>query len=465
LGCQATKKEGTMSEDKRKYKTNPWKEKLKACKKELKRTNKRLEEMTNSRDGWKEQYKQLQEEQKTKGSNSRLGSGVHPRGHHYDLNTLILALHLIRYGGMSPRGCVHSLRCMYESLGIKDRVPSHVSIRNWMLKQGYCMLQYVKEKTKAGTWAVIVDESITVGKQRLLVVLGLELGAWKFDRGVSLEDVVVLHMSRREEWKGPAVKAVLEEACQGRKVTHGTCDGGRNLLNAFDLWGMIQNPDCTHRIANILKKHLKINVDFIDMNAQITTYRREWKLGKKAPWRPPAVRGQSRFLNIFVLFDWIEKIIKTEKELPAEVKEACQWIFQKLCFFQALIELRKITTQVLEILKIQGAQQAPLAKVEQLLAGQEHPLLKAIFGGIKEYIEELKENSKDDPAPKICCSDIIETLFGKFKYRLKDSSKITDLALSIPFYCGKLNAENLVKGFGEVTYKQVKTWNELKGKT
>lgn len=451
-----------MSVDNCKSKDKAWKSKLRESKKEVKRLKKCLEEVRASRDGWKEKYKQVREEQKGKRSKNALDSGFRPRRHHYDLSTLILVLHLIRYGGMSFRCCVHCLRCMYESLGIADRVPSHVSVRNWVLKQGYSMLKAAKDVGKEGRWAIITDESITVGKQRLLVVLGLELGAWQFDRGISLEDVVVLHISRREEWKGPAVKAVLEEACEGRQVVQAVSDGGRNLVNAFGLWNMPYFSDCTHRIANILKKYLKINGDFINMNAQITTYRREWKLGKKAPWRPPAVRGHSRFLNVFVLVDWVEKIIKSDKELLAEVYEDCQWIFQNLSFFQALIQLRNTTTQVLEILKTKGAQQASLAKVEQLLPKHEHPLLKAIFEGIKEYVEELKEKIKDDPAPKICCSDIIETLFGKFKYRLKDSSKITDLALSIPFYCGKLDAKNLVKSFEEVTYKQVKTWNQQK---
>jgi hypothetical protein len=447
-----------MSKDGSKGKKKKWKEKAIDRGKQIKNLEKELKRIKAGRCKWKKKYQALKTEVRDDGFGGCV-CGVSPARHGYSCWVITLVLHLVHYGGMSFRSCVHALGCFYRSMGYGGSVPSHVSVRNWVLKQGYCMIGGSRGGIRAGNWGVILDESITIGRERLLVIVGVNLSTWNFSRPLRLEDVEVLHIERRGEWKGEDIRARLDACCSGMEVTQCSCDGGRNLLNSIHLWEKIQVPDCTHRIANILKKHLKDDADFIQMNAHITKFRREWKLGQNAAWRPPMVRGKSRFLNVFPLIDWLEKIRKRERELPQKVRQECEWIFQRPAFFDGLIAVRHRVEKIFDILKVKGAQKTSVREVENLLIESQSPLEKAIYEDIKAYINELDEKVEKDGNPKICCSDVIETLFGKFKYRLKDSSKITDLALSIPFFCGNSFANDILTRFESVTFRQIKDWN------
>jgi hypothetical protein len=447
-----------MSKDRSKGKKNKWKKKAIDRGKKLKNLEKELKIVKAGQSRWKKKYQALKTEVGDNGLGGFAGC-VSPARHGYSCWVITLVLHMVHYGGMSFRSCVHALGCFYKSMGHGGSVPSHVSVRNWVLKQGYCMLERAKGVSRKGDWGVILDESITIGRERLLVILGVHLSTWDFSRPLGLQDVEVLHIERREEWKGEDIRACLDACCSGMEVTQCSCDGGRNLLNSINLWGKIQVPDCTHRVANILKKHLKDDAGFIQMNAQITKFRREWKLGQNAAWRPPMVRGKSRFLNVFPLIDWLEKIRKKEGELPEKVRQECEWIFQQPVFFDGLIAVRHRVGKIFDILKVKGAHKASVSEVESLLIESQSPLEKAIYEDIKTYINELNEKVEKDGKPKICCSDVIETLFGKFKYRLNDSSKITDLALSIPFFCGNSFANDILNRFESVTFRQIKDWN------
>ena len=59
-------------------------------------------------------------------------------------------------------------------------------------------------------------------------------------------------------------------------------------------------------------------------------------------------------------------------------------------------------------------------------------------------------------------SDIIESLFGKFKHIINRSAKadMNRLALIIPTLCGNLNEELILETLNMTTHKELKKWEE-----
>ena len=196
------------------------------------------------------------------------------------------------------------------------------------------------------------------------------------------------------------------------------------------------------------------------MCTESSILRQCWNIGKYAEWIPPKPRGKSRFMNVFPLVDWTTKIIKEEIKLPGEVRQKTEWLFDNRSFYQTLQTLHHTISQVLLILKSQGVQTTSIKEAKNLLSKSDDPLIQLIYMDLQVYLEELLKKIKQNDEPRICCSDIIETLFGKFKYRLKNVNTFTDFALVIPFFCGKITQQMVKMAFSFATLEQVKNWNK-----
>ncbi len=332
-----------------------------------------------------------------------------------------------------------------------------------MLKHGYH-----RWSSRAGPvdvrapWALIVDESVGVGAERLLAVLGVDLSKWAFDRPLCLGDVSVLHLEVRSQWKGEDVGAVLGQAGKGLRVAQVLSDCGSNLLKASELCGHVHVPDCSHALAAILERHLAPREDFRALVHLAGELRRHWTTSQYARWRPPKVRGKSRFMNVFPLVKWAEKMLEKEAGLPPKVLQDTGWLRQNRAFVEALGALRHTASGILSLLKTRGASARSLEEAEGALEEGQADILQAINADIRAYLKKLGAKLDGETRTFLCCSDIIETLFGKFKCRLSPhaNSGITNLALIIPHFCGTTSRAQVKDALENVRNQQVQNWKK-----
>lgn len=453
-----------MSKDRSKDRDKNWKDKLRLSQKENKRLRGRLKELACSRDLWREKYKGLR--LRSAKLDLRLG-GERARGHLYSLFVVELCVRICQYGGSSLRGCQHSLKCLLLVLGIRTVCPSHVSVRNWVLKHGYHRWQARGAASAgAGEWALIMDESVSVGAERLLVVLGLNLSDWKFERPPRVEDMEVLHLEVRAEWKGEDVAGVLRQVGTSHRVAQLLSDCGTNLLKASELSGYLHFSDCSHVLASTLKRHLAGREDFKAFGHLTGELRRHWTTSQYAQWRPPRLRGKSRFMNIFPLVKWAEKVLKQGTLLPEQVLQKTEWLRQNRGFVEDMGDLMRLASGIMSLLKTQGASVRSLQKAAQVIKQSASELVQAISADIKSYLQKLEAKLPGERHAFLCCSDIIETVFGKFKCRLNPQARsgITDLALIIPHFCGKTSTEQIRAALENVQNQQVRNWKNEQGK-
>ena len=446
-----------MSKDKGKDKVADLKNQTRLLRLEIKKLRSRNKELKSSRDNWKQKYKKVKE-------GACMGRSGHlklkAKGHRHALWVNEYCLRLCQYGGTSLRSCRESLITLSLVMGLSLSVPSHVSIRNWQLKLGYYRHgQRDARGIRAGQWALIVDESITLGAERLLVVLGLDVGRWGFERCLGLGDVEVLYMGCGKEWKKEDVQKALESASSGLEVIQVVSDRGSNLLNAYKLSSMLYVPDCSHDFARILERHLSGHPLFKAMNEWCGQLRQCWTTSQHARWCPPRYRGKSRFMNVFPQVKWAERALKSEAEMARAVREKMEWLFQNRVFVEGLCSIKKLVEKVLKCLKVKGAS---LVAIQQArLAGEEEnwdDTGKKIWHDILAYLDELKEKYLKVKQPLLCCSDVIESLFGRFKYRVNPVNGISDMALAIPILCGKVSKPEIRTALENTKMKEVKLW-------
>lgn len=415
-----TKKTRNPSKGQVKYTATDWKSKAIFRRKENEKLHKRIRELEASRDGWKRKCQELRQ------ASSRPGAvaGEKAAKHQYSLAVVALVLELYKYGGMSLRGCRHSLCCMLMCMGLAGRVPSHASIRNWICKCG--KHRVASAAATGGGYVVIVDESMTFGSEKILLILGVREDRAGQAGALGHDDVEVLFVGAAHEWKAEQIAAQLRKSAVGKEIKYAVSDQGPNLLGAFKLLGIKHIEDCTHILANYLKRIYGKSKLFEEFMKLVGTLRREWGQNKeKCRYVPPGMRSKMRFANIFPCVDWAEKMLAGWDLLDPEVQDKVKLLKDNAAFFQSLSQVAVIFKTVCAKLKNEGSglaqKQELIAELEALGAQGE----AAIFlQDCKDYLDGLSaKNEELEQERLLCSSDIIESYFGKFKAKINPNTR------------------------------------------
>lgn len=384
---QLTEKTGKASKGQTKVTSNKWKEKAIARRKEIERLKKRIKELIASRDNCKAKCKAQRVESKTE----QLVSGQKAARHQYSIELVMMILELYRYGGMSLRSCRHSLSCMFICLGLSSRLPSPNSIRNWLCKCGVYRVKTDSEQ--GGDYVIYIDESITFGCEKILLILGIPREKITFNACLTHEDMEVLYVGISKEWKGKDIQVILDKVGAGKNILYAVSDEGRNLVNAYKLLVYTHIRDCTHKLANYIKRLFEKDELFESFRKLIGQLRKAWNLSKaKSQYMPPSMRGKLRFANIFPCVGWAKKMLDKWEQLSEEVQNSLSFLKENKDFIQSLLDVEMIFKIVCAKLKNEGFGESQKQEILTTLAQLEVGEKASIFlDNCKEYLDELTE--------------------------------------------------------------------------
>jgi len=88
--------------------------------------------------------------------------------------------------------------------------------------------------------------------------------------------------------------------------------------------------------------------------------------------------------------------------------------------------------------------------------------LKEFKTYILNYLDEHTREIKHQTETILCCSDIIESAFGRYKNELSKNpmSGITDLVLIIPALTAKLTEASITEAIDSCTVKDIALWKK-----
>lgn len=316
---------------------------------ENEKLKKRIKELAESRDSWKEKYRSA----KNRPQPSSIFEGEKAERHHYSIALTNLVIELYKYGGMSLRSCRHCLGCIFICLGMQTKVPSHSSIRNWICKCG--IYRVTMRPASSEGQVIFVDESITFGSEEILLILGVGEGKIKAQKALTHEDMSVLYVSADKEWKGERIKEEIAKIAQREKIKYVVSDQGTNLRKAYKLLNYSHIEDCTHILAIYLKAIYGKDEDFETFRRLIGKLRQSWNLSKeKSQYMPPTMRGKMRFANISPCACWAKRMLHDWDTLSEEVQLKLSFIKENPDFVTSLFEVEKIFKFVCAKLKNEG---------------------------------------------------------------------------------------------------------------
>jgi hypothetical protein len=312
-----------------------------------------------------------------------------------------------------------------------------------------------------GKWCVIIDESVSIGRERLLLILGVPLEKWTADKPLSQQDTHVLFIGIKESWKAEDIAKELDELSKKLSIGYCVSDKGNNIVAAVKKAGLIHINDCSHEWANILKCCYGENEMFKELMSKLSMIRKSGILSKFSHLIPPPLRSKARFMNVFPLIGWIEKIWENWDLLEVPFKEKLSFLDDCKSHIEELIVLKGVIGEMSTILKTQGMSRSSLDSCKKILKA------KCLNGGSKMFSDMLQaswsrydsilqqENSKF-----ICCSDIIESYFGKFKQKIKGTDSITETVLTMCTWGKEISMKEIEQAFESVKLKDIKAWKE-----
>ncbi|MCD6111840.1 MAG: hypothetical protein J7J86_01080 [Bacteroidales bacterium] len=333
----------------------------------------------------------------------------------------------------------------------------------WVKKLGYYQLQQPKEQ--ADDWIIIADESIGIGQEKLLVVLGIRRCNIDFLRPLQLQDLKPILVKSKEKWTGDDIAKELKTVKkQLGEILYAVTDAGSTLKKGLKNSDIKHVYDITHAIAICLEKIYKNDTEFQEYTNLMGQMRFKKCCSKYAHLIPPNQRSKSRFLNIDIITNWGIKVLRALEKNDASEDEKGQllWVKEKEGLIVEMDKIMEVIRQISIILKSGGLSKKNKRKCISILKTCKKDRMRKFREYFINYLNNNAVHIDKRGEKLLCCSDVIESTFGKYKNEISKNlmTGITDLALIIPAFTSDLSEEEINKAIDYCTIKDIKQWSK-----
>ena len=407
-----------------------------------------------------------------------------PPGHRHSV--LVIRLCLVWYldAHVSLRGTALILLSLISLLGglLPLSLPYHQTVRSWLLRCGLFLLRrFVPPK---GDWVWILDCTIRIGQHKCLLILGASLEDLQgCQDGLGHHQVTVLDLYVTAHCTGVDINDRLESLAQRVGIPQQTVsDHGPDLSKGVRLFQaahpeVVDTYDVTHKLAGLVKAELEADPRWAEFLRLCTRSLFQLQQSRGAFLTPPGPRSLARYMNVDRHTDWACRMLglldAPEKALVAKMlglgeEEARCWLEEKLGW------LRDFRQEVGRYQRLLGAVEVVQREVKNHGLGRQtaallwrqlspevlHDASLADFlSGLRGYLEQ--EGGKVPPGQVwLGTSDVIESLFGKYKWFGEKApyAEVGASVLALPLLTVELTAELVREAMVSVSVEDVRAW-------
>ena len=354
--------------------------------------------------------------------------------------------------------------------------PAYTTIRQWILKIGLYKLNCPKYSSSG--WFFVIDTSIQMGGQKCVVILGVKSTDIRQDFCPSFDEAEVLVAKPLYNSPGEVINQLLEEAMSVTKETPKAIISDQGSENKKGVSTFVKNHpevthvfDVSHKINICLKDELNQDPVWLTFKEAAVASLQSLKLSAISYLVPPRQRNKDRMHSAFYLIDWGIRLLQffdSEKinDLSTAERARIEWITHyrfSLPNYQHFKELCECALDLVheEGYSLEGGEEF-CKRVESLSTSKEKD---DRFINFKDKIKAILEKEGEKipyGAHYLGSSEILESLFGKFKYIEGDqaSSGLSSLVLSIPALVGKLDEFVVRKALETVSCGDINEWIE-----
>ena len=408
---------------------------------EKRQLSQRVRDLTASRDLWKSKFQDLQTNLPQRGSRKKTDFEFRSApilGHKFDLNLVYMSLCLYFMAGCSLRGVKRVLLCFQLEYGLFScDLPSKTTINNWIETVGYYEYTNLDNNLYIDDYAIIIDESIVIGQQRMMVVLGLP-AVKTTTKASDLGTVRLLYLAVRATWKSADIVIFLNQLIEkmGKPPLYVISDGGSNLKRGIKDSKLLRICDVGHEIAKFVEQTYKHQEVFKAFSTAVAGVKFREILKNTAYLLPPKQRAIARFMNLSDTVDWATKMLSALPKLTEVEQQTFDFLKDYRSLIKELEDVFEMVHKLLKILKNTGISHENIEKCTLLVQQYIMKMPPILVGKINTYFKNEAGKITDKSTSWHASSDIIESLFGKFKQRAATNklNGVTSLVLSLGLY-------------------------------
>jgi len=435
-----------------KTKHKKWKEKAVERGERLRRLSQELKRQKARAEKWRVRYYEDR-------SSNRL---TPVSSHKYSLELIWLAVLMNIQFNLSLRGVSRSIAKLGLLYGKQINYISHNTIRNWSLKVG---LYFLLQKIEKGKYVIICDESVEIGREHLMLILVVPIEKFSPIMPLQMEDVKVLDFSVQQSWKGSEVSTMIKKkvAKYDLDLVYGISDKDHVLRKAYKDCNITWVGDCTHEMANQTKAIFTKDEIFNGFIKKLNALRAKWIMSKNNYYVPPGLRAKTRFHQLFIVHKWAQNILDDWPNIPVSVQEELAFVLKNKELIKTMETFHYFITEFARLFKSKGIQQNTRDSWNRLI--DQYRKEKPLSGRVEIFLQKMndyldrQQASLPNVEQIICCSDIIESMFGKYKN--KGGAKIiTDDVLKIAAFPEDIQQAQVMKAMQQVKTREVLNWKK-----
>lgn len=368
---------------------------------------------------------------------------------------------------ISFRSLDKEMDILQEFIPSIDATPCNTTITNWVLKIGYYEL--TKEKVKSDDWIILLDHSIQIGNQKILVIYGVRQCEIKFDRALKYTDLTILSIVAKTKWTGEDVAQEIQKLENKiGEIIYAIADYGANLKKGLKICEIKHIHDITHWMAIEVEKLYKNEEKYKSFCLKMSVLRTKFLQTDMAHIIPPQQRKKSFYQNIKSISDWAMKSLKfldseTQKSKTyMRERENLVWLKDYQAFIFELDEINGTVCAIEKVLKTKGLSSETIRTCNSILNmshlnttvnGQN---LKTIM--LNYMVQTLTLIPQNQAL--LCTTDILESAFGKYKNYVNSNPMacVTNLILCLATFTCSLAENEIVAALESVKMKDIKKW-------
>ena len=241
----------------------------------------------------------------------------------------MVALSVAFYARLSvgSRQIVEIFNILNEFMGnVFGKVPAYTTIGYWTQELGLSVYKESCSLFKDKRYALIVDESMMIGSEKLLLTLAMP--AANAGSAITEKDVTIVDISIAKSWNGTSIKNVLEKVADkiGHKPEYVISDNGSTVCKAVRDAGYAHHLDISHTLGMFLERVYKKEADFQELSNNVQLARFKYNMQDIAYVQPPSQRSIARFMNMSKWIDWISRMQYLYHTLRDDIKSIYAFI-------------------------------------------------------------------------------------------------------------------------------------------
>jgi hypothetical protein len=390
-----------------------------------------------------------------------------PRGGHFSVSLVCLARDLVAHTGASFRGAAAVLALVARRWGLDLPTPSFSTIRTWFLRLGcYALCCPLPQKV---LWLWLVDHTIQIGSQKLLVILGCPLTDVPFgERNLSLADLRLVALVPMEESTHALVDAELEKATARTGAPRViVSDHATDLKKGVEDFrqrhpGTAAVHDVAHYGANVLENRWEREPRWHEFVRRLSQGNQQMRHTTAAYLLAPTLRPKARFMNVGPLLRFASRVLRLlERPTPdGRVLEKYGWLLDYRAALTGWLEEHRLVQTTIERVRRHGVDGHTLAALEKSWGPlSDRPGTTMVAGHLRAYARRYGSQAQEGET-LAGSTEVLESSFGKLKRLQGDASAggFTGLVLALGALTGQADESEVRKALDAVPGKEAEGW-------